>query len=144
MLTLAGEVCNNLGEATKNLRTQLPLIANTFPEVAIAHAGTINILLDQGLLVKKPDHVTPRLNWHPAHAPGEIFHLLRIQLELPIGGPFVSAWLYIPQNSPHRKNIRLHEVLAPWIAIGKAPQRARIHIDRPPLESASQQHCIVV
>jgi hypothetical protein len=144
VLSIGGMTCNNLGQASRNLKTQLPLIATTFPEVEPAHRGTINIRLDQGLIVSNPDHCTPRLDWHPAHSPGEVFHFLRIRFEHPIGSTPIAAWLYLPQNSPHRKDVCLHGVLGPWIAIGKAPQKALIHIDRPSLGSKGSPLAIIV
>jgi hypothetical protein len=62
---LAGTRCHGTATAHLNLRSQLPLIAPEFPEVADCHPGTINLLLDQGLLVVRPDHRTRPIPWHP-------------------------------------------------------------------------------
>jgi hypothetical protein len=110
---LAGTRCHGTGTAHLNLRSQLPLIAPEFPEVADCHPGTINLLLDQGLLVVRPDHRTRPIPWHPNFGEGERFDLLRIEVEAPSGADRMKGWLYIPHGSPHRQNLRYHELLLP-------------------------------
>src|ERR1700740_2829242 len=111
--TITGRVIKGLGAAIRNLKTQLPLIVEEFPEVRDCFGGTINLELEKGLLVLSSDHRTRPLDWHPDHAPGEVFDLLRVQLEAPKDSTAVAAWLYIPFNSPHRSNLKMHEVIAP-------------------------------
>ena len=78
-------------------------------------AGAIvgcKLLLDRPLLILAPDHRTEPIPWHPDLPQGEVFDLLRIELEAPTGATAVPAWLFIPHGSPHRQNLRLHEVIA--------------------------------
>jgi hypothetical protein len=54
---------------------------------------------------------------------------VRIELESPIGGRAVAAWLYIAHNAPHRRDPSIHEVLSPWVEI-EAQARCLIRIRR--------------
>ncbi len=127
--TVSGTVQRGIGAASQNLIAQLPAIAAEFPEVAGCHRGTINLLLDSPLLVLAPDHRTSPILWHPDFAPGEVFDLLRIELEVRLGTAPVPSWLYIPHASPHRRDLRLQEVLAPKLNLSTGA-RCRIHISR--------------
>jgi hypothetical protein len=133
MLTIHGTIMTGLGGAGGNLEVQLPRIAERFPEVKDCFHGTINIQLEKPLLVLSADHRTGPIDWDAAHAPGEIFDLLRIRLEAPVGSPATRAWLYIAHNSPHRKELQLHEVIGPRIQGATPGARCRIHIERPHL-----------
>ena len=115
--------------ATSNLAIQLPMIATEFPEIADCHLGTINLLLDTPLLVLTPDHRTRPIPWSPEFDPGEIFDFLRIVLEAPVNAAPVPAWLYIAHWSPHRADLRVHEVLAPKMPV-RYGDRCRIGIKR--------------
>jgi hypothetical protein len=111
-VSIEGTLQAGLGAAQANLEVQLPLVAAEFPEVAGCHPGTINVLLAVPLLVVSPDHRTRALRWNDDEPQGEVVDLLRISLELPSGSQAVPAWLYIPHHSPHRQDLRLHEVIA--------------------------------
>lgn len=65
MITLTGIRRSTYGQASQNLATtQLPLIAQEFPEVAACPRGTINLRLDRALVVACPDYRTSRIDWH--------------------------------------------------------------------------------
>lgn len=143
MISIRGTIQKGFGGASGNLVTQLPRIAEGFPEVKNCFHGTLNIELEKPLLVLSPDHRTKRIDWHPDHAPGEVFDLLRIDLEAPLGSPKIPAWLYIAHNSDHRRNLRMHEVIAQKIgaSVGCA---CMIHIDRPCVTLPHRQFPVVV
>jgi hypothetical protein len=108
----------------------LPLIASEFPEVADCHRGTINVQFQLPLWVAVPDYRTSAIHWDDVHHPnGEVFDLVRIIFEAPIGESGVDAWLYVPHNSDHRKTPRVHEVIAPKLTIPTTTQ-CRITIRR--------------
>jgi len=131
MTSITGTIQKGFGGASKNLVTQLPHIAEGFPEVKDCFHGTLNVELEERLLVASPDHRTKPIDWDSANHPGgEVFDILRIRIEAPTGSPTVAAWLYIPHNSDHRKNLRLHEVIAPRLEVSVG-QTCTIHIDRP-------------
>jgi hypothetical protein len=129
MTSIDGIIQKGGGGASKNLATQLPHIAEEFPEVKDCFHGTLNVELEKPLLVLSSDHRSKRIDWHPQHAPGEVFELLRICFEAPIGSAKMPAWLYIAHNSDHRKNLRVHEIVAHKLNISVG-DRCRIHIDR--------------
>jgi hypothetical protein len=110
LFSLEGTHQAGLRAAARALAVQLPLIAAEFPEVAGCQPGTINLLLNCRLLVATPDHRMCPIPWHPDVPAGKVFDLLRIELEAPAGAEAVQAWLYIPHGSPHRRDLRLHEV----------------------------------
>jgi hypothetical protein len=129
MVRIEGKIVRGYGWATKFLKTQIPLIAREFPEIKICHRGSINVLLDTPLQINRPDFITRRIDWGEMK---EVFHFTRIEFEL-LGGrrrPVRHrAWIYGPQNSPHRTNPFHIEVIAPKIALGRT-RRCRIRIDR--------------
>jgi hypothetical protein len=132
MTSIRGQIVKGTGTACSNLRTQLPKIADAFPEIRAAYPGTINLELEQGLIVVGADHRTPPISWNEQHhAGGEIFDLVRLRFFVPeSAGTPVKGWLYVPHGSPHRMNPKIHEV----IAISKRDlhlgMRCKIEIDR--------------
>jgi hypothetical protein len=116
------------GSAHRNLITQLPAIAAEFPEVANAHLGTINLELQVPVIVLAPDHRTLPIQWKPGY-PAEIFDLLRVEVEAPIGTEKVKCWFYIAHFSPHRQTPHIHEVLGPKLPV-EVGSRCRVHINR--------------
>jgi hypothetical protein len=115
--TIQGTVQKGLGGAHKNLVTQLPLIAAQLPEIRDGCPGTLNLELDSSLIVIAGDHRTPLIKWHPDHALGEVFGLVRVDLEAFAGLKAVRAWLYVAHNSDHRRNLRMHEVIGPKVPV---------------------------
>jgi hypothetical protein len=133
MITIEGVRCEGLNAAHNNLQTQLPLIAEEFPEVAECYHGTINVELPVPLIVVAPDHRSKPIYWDNANFPhGEVFDLLRIEFEAPLDAAPVTAWLYIPHGSPARRT--------PWIAGPEDPMDPRSPGDavRHPSRSAVQ------
>jgi hypothetical protein len=128
MVRLEGKIVPGYGWATKYLKRQIPLIAKEFPEIDVCHRGSINVLLKTPLRVEHPDHITRRINWGKMR---EVFHFTRIEFQLigPGRGSWHRAWIYGPQNSPHRPNPFHIEVIAPRISLGRS-RRCRIRIDR--------------
>jgi hypothetical protein len=111
-LQLDAHIISGLGAATRNLALQLPLISQSFPEVAGCYRGTINLQLEQPLTVIRPDYRTVPLAWVPGRPRTEVFDFVRIGLELPHLTALVPAWLYVAHQSPHRRTPAIHEVIA--------------------------------
>src|SRR5579863_6643637 len=129
MIILDGRPGPGIHKASNFLVRQLPLIAETYPDVRNCHPGTINVLFDKGLIVARPDHRTPPLDWGPGGVP-EAFDLVEIRFEAPIGSAAVRSWLYIPHHSPHRKTPQLHEVITPSKLNLDGIKEFRVHLDR--------------
>jgi hypothetical protein len=133
MVEIHGQIIDGLGLASRFLKKQLPLICREFPELKKCHFGSINIRLDTPLRIERPDFVTRKINWGEQK---EIFHFTRIELELlpplpaRVGArPSHAAWIYGPQNSPHRTDPFVIEVIAGKINLhGRLP--CRIRLDR--------------
>jgi hypothetical protein len=114
-----------LGDAGYNLASQLPAIAETFPEVGGCHRGTINIALERDLVVVDPHGRTGPVRWQPRppHPPvGEPFDFLRVDFALDSEVPvWHRAWFYVPRLSPHRRTPHIHEVLLEQFLPGVEP-----------------------
>jgi hypothetical protein len=128
MLVMRGKVARGLGAATSTIAQQMPYVAPLFPEIKDCHLASINVLLEQGLRVFRPDFVTEPIPW--AGGSGEVFSFLRIGLEIPIGSEPRQAWIYIPHGSPHYYNPFTAEVIAPWIEGVTNDMACQIHIPR--------------
>lgn len=133
MITLNAVPGRGVHQASRFLTLQLPLIGRTFPAVLGCHPGTINVEFDKGLIVARPDHRTPPLSWMPGGSP-EVFDLVQVQFEAPLGTRGVQAWLYVPHHSPHRQTPQLHEVLVGTRLNLKGVSRFRVHLDRDAVE----------
>jgi hypothetical protein len=83
MHVMRGKVIRGCGVATSTIAKQMPYFVPLFPEIKDCHFGSINILLEQGLRVFKPDYETPPIPW--TGPPGKVFSFLRIKIEIPIG-----------------------------------------------------------
>jgi len=130
MVQIEGRIVRGYRWATKYLAMQIPLIAKQFPEIARCHPGSINVKLDVPLRIHKPDFITREIDWGVMK---EVFHFTRIRFALlPRRGRQRTrkAWIYGPQNSPHRGNVYYIEVIAGKIDLGKT-RRCRIRIDHP-------------
>lgn len=117
MAIIRGKIQHGLGKSRDTIRAQLPYFKKCFPEVAGCHSGTINVLLEQPLVVITPDYTSEPLPWHPAFKivkNGEIFRFLRINFRLPDREP-TRAWVYRAQFSPYRNNPFYVEIIAPHI-----------------------------
>jgi hypothetical protein len=127
MVEISGRIIRGYGWATGYLGKQIPLIAKEFPEIRRCHRGSINVRLDRALRIKRPDFVTSEIDWGVMR---EVFHFTRIELEIPGKKPRrYKAWIYGPQNSPHRGDPFHVEVIAQKIALGKN-RRVQIRINR--------------
>lgn len=126
--------------ASSNLVKQLPLIAQTFPQIARAHPGTLNLHLQQPLLVMNPDHRTPPLDWNGNGKP-EVFDL--VSIELSVNGANYPAWLYVAHDSHHRKDFHSHEVITPTKAQICDGDLCVLHIPKS-CQIMSYRHCPLV
>jgi hypothetical protein len=131
MLEISGRIIRGYGWATGYLAKQIPLIARQFPEIKNCHRGSINVRLKNPLRITRPDFATSEIDWGVMK---EVFHFTRIQFEIPAKGSGkkprrFKAWIYGPQNSPHRGDPFHVEVIARKIPLGKN-RACRIRIDR--------------
>ena len=129
MFEINGTHIQGIGRAAGNLKVQLPLIAQDFPEVAQCFHGTINLLLEIPLLVLKPDHRTKPIFWTPGPY-GEVFDLVRVALEAPKGAAPVHAWLYIAHWSPLRNDPMKHELIARHLPTAQVGTTCLIRLPR--------------
>jgi hypothetical protein len=132
LLVIPGTRVSGLNDGHTNLPLQLPHITPDFRELENCHRATINVKLESPLIVATPDHRTKPIPWHKNFPNGESFDFLRIQFEPSYGAPLVKAWLYIAHGSPHRNDLRIHEVITERLDLTDDP-RCRIHIDRWPI-----------
>jgi len=128
-LSLEGKIVSGMGVASRNLKLQLPLIAQEFPEILVCHYGSINVEFPCALNGIVADYRSPPLAWVPDRPGTEVFEFLRIGLTLPGYAHLIPAWLYIPQRSPHRKTPHIHEIIAPKLDLQGANAFA-IKIDK--------------
>ncbi len=115
VLSLKAKVVPGLGVAKGTLARQLPLISQSFPEVANCYPGTINLELEFPIEVVRPDHRTAPLAWTPSGRTTEVFDLVRAELEFDHLSARVPAWLYVAHSSPHRCTPTAHEMIAQQI-----------------------------
>jgi hypothetical protein len=113
--------------ATATLRVQLPLIGANFPEILAAVPGTINLGLEQPLLVLFSDYRTAPIDWENK-GNYETFDLLRAQLE--IRGVKYDGWLYVAHGSPHRADLKTHEFIAQTRVPIRDDDSCLLHISR--------------
>ena len=142
-MILTGTIQKGYGLAMENLKKQLPYIEAEFPEIKGCFEGTLNLKIDRGLLVVSPDHRTKPIPWHESHIPGEIFDILRIKIKETRSDELIQAWLYIPHNSDHRKDLSIHEVIAQQLDVSQN-DKFEIHIDRKCVELTYRQFPIVL
>jgi hypothetical protein len=111
---------------------QLPLLAPYVPDAAGLHPGTINVLFPEGagIRITVPDIVTPPLAWRGPGLASERFALTRVGFEFPPGNPAVDAWIYTAEQSHHRFDMGIVEVLARKIEGIVYRQPCKLHLDR--------------
>lgn len=125
-LVLKGNISSGIGAANQTLRFQKPHLIQYFPEIREVKEGTINVHLDEPLHIRTPSYTTPPIEWVPGQI--ERFGFLRIKFEFPLGAEPQPAWIYIPDNSPHRYNLFGVEIIAPPIQGLRSGESCQIHI----------------
>lgn len=128
-LVVEGKLVNGLGAASETVQLQMPYFVDLLPDLKSCSPRTLNVALDDGLIVENPDLRTAPIPW--AGPPGEVFDFVEVKFEVPIGGLLRRAWLYIPQGSPHRKFVNYAEIITediPGVIMGT---RCRIYIEKP-------------
>lgn len=112
MSRIEGEIIQGMGAAAGAVEKQLPELQKYEPLLASCHPGTLNVMLNQPLFVRKWDIVTDPIHWYvrdPNHC--ERFGLLSVVFLHQ--DTVTNAWIFDPHNSPHRLNPFLVEILAP-------------------------------
>jgi hypothetical protein len=144
MISLCGVRKRGGGSASKNLKIQIPLIKREFPEIASVHPGTINLHLEKPLLVLAADYRTKPIDWGDKEGePGEVFDLVRIRFETVEPRNSTNAWLYIAHGSEHRRDLHVHEIIAPFMSLN-GDANCKIHVSRNHIELAYRQFPLVV
>ncbi|OKO69889.1 hypothetical protein [Bradyrhizobium sp. NAS96.2] len=125
------KVAKGFNAAAYNIPKQIPFLVERFPQIADCHRGTINLALERPLQVRLPNIVTPPLDWNdPKGKDIERFGFTRIGLSVSGDPKRYEAWIYTAENSKHRFNDYLIEVVAetiPGIAVGVA---CKVFVDR--------------
>jgi hypothetical protein len=118
--------------ASITISKQLPFLVSYVPDAERLHPATINVLFPIGAAIRitVPDIVTPALPWRGPNLPSERFALTRIGFEFPVGGAPVDAWIYTAEQSHHRYDMGLIEILAEKIEGVAYRQACKLHIDR--------------
>jgi hypothetical protein len=115
--------------ASANLVKQIPLIKRHFPEFAAAVRGTINLELEQAIIVITCDCQTPPIDWEDVGGDPEVFDLVPAQLE--VGRTKYDGWLYVAHGSPHRSDPKKHEFVGRDEIKILDGEGCRLHILRP-------------
>jgi CTP-dependent riboflavin kinase len=132
-LKIAGTITPGLGRAsTIQLPVQLPQLIDKFPELRNVYMGTINVRLDEPLIIlKPPDLRSGVIVWRgPDRYIPENFDFVRARFECPVGTETIPAWIYLPQWTPHRSNLYFIEVLTQYVPDAKTDVRCMIGFDR--------------
>ncbi len=132
MVVVEGVIWPGATAASLTVSKQLPFLVPYVPDVARLHPATINVLFPIGAAIRiaVPDIVTPPLPWRGSNQPSERFAFTRIGFEFPVGGTRVDAWIYTAEQSHHRFDMGLIEILAPKIEGIAYRQACKLHIDR--------------
>ena len=91
------------------IERQKPFITKYVAALDGCYNGTINLMLDSPIGIRRHDVVTEPIVWMRNRA-GEIFEITEVGLEL--GDTRHRAWIYTPHDSPHRLDRRIVELLA--------------------------------
>jgi hypothetical protein len=134
MVVAEGLIWPGATAASLTVSKQLPLLEPYLPDASRLHAATINVLLHAAIRITVPDLVTPPIPWLGPDREPERFAFTRLGFEYPIAGPRQDAWLYTAERSPHRFNMALVEILAPWTDGISYRQPCKLHIDRVAIE----------
>jgi|GEM_PF-5949444 len=108
-LIMNGVVVPGIGQATRCLGMQMPHFLKFMPDLARFVPSTINIQLDNNLIISEPDYETSPIKW--CSDPPEIFAFLWLKIIVPTPYQEADAVLYLPYDSPHRKDFRYHEII---------------------------------
>jgi hypothetical protein len=127
-IQIDGRITSDFGVAGTNFKLQWPELEKHFPEIAGSHPGTINVQLDQALLVLNPDGAVPPFEWRPGLWEG--FCFLRATFEFPLGGEQHRAWLFLPHRSFNRFNLHRAEVITKYLPGVARDAPCRIHFPR--------------
>jgi CTP-dependent riboflavin kinase len=136
MLIIHGTIVNGIGAAKGALQLQIPLLKDLLPQMwgslSKCYAGTINIELVYPLVIEKPSHKSPPLQWDKG-VPLEEFAFTEAELEIRRTHTLQKGWIYQPSLTPHRFNKRQIEFVCPKLAFSQGddcevriPRDARI------------------
>jgi CTP-dependent riboflavin kinase len=113
-IEINGTKRSGLNAASNTIPLQFGYFVSEFKDISNCFKGTINIQLDQDLIILNPDYRTKPIRWSN-EMPEEVFDFLSVKLIVPrINGEF-SAWLYIPHYSIYRNLKNIHEIICEWI-----------------------------
>ncbi len=132
MVVVEGVIWPGATAASLTVSKQLPFFIPYVPDAARLHPATINVLFPTGAAIRitVPDIVTPALPWRGPNLMSERFAFTRIGFEFPVGGTPLDAWIYTAEQSHHRFDMGLIEILAQKIEGVAYRQACKLHIDR--------------
>ena len=135
MTILKGTILRGMDAAHRAIAVQMQ---HLLPHIDLSgfYMGTINVHLDDPLIITQFDVSTPPIKWHP-NEDTDRFSFLRVgfQLDTSKFGDPVDAVIYHAAASPHRSDARFIEIMTRKLDIGHN-LRCFIHVNRSS-ESAS-------
>jgi hypothetical protein len=138
MTILRGTILKGWGTAHKAIALQKKYLSEFYQDLFKFHLGTINVQLDDPLIITQFDMSTPPIKWHP-NVDTDRFSFLRVglQLDLPGFGAPVDAVIYHAAASPHpaaaspdQRDPRFIEIMTHKLHIVH-DSRCSIHVNRP-------------
>lgn len=110
---LRGVVLPGIGAASKTIPNQWHTLKKLDPDICSCLQATINVWLEKPLAVFSPILQSERIQWFPG-GPFERFNLIPIRFVVEGGDQKgVTAWVYMAELSPHRRNPLVAEIIAP-------------------------------
>lgn len=119
MLILTGRAIAGCGIASETIALQKPFLLKWFPQIEQCHIGTINLRLNAGLVITKPDITTQPFQWSVGwseYIPPESFCFTRFEFDVSSGASGVTGWVYEASWSVHRSDVTMIEFVAPFTA----------------------------
>lgn len=129
MIEIKGIKKSGLNAASKTIPLQFQGLIKQYNEISSCFQGTINIQLENELIILNPDKRTLPIKWHN-DAPAEVFDFLKVKLCIPRLNVEKDAWIYIAHNSVHRNRYNFHELICEKIENLSDCENMKIRISR--------------
>jgi len=137
-LVLNGRIIRGINQAVRCFNLQRPNFIRFIPQIAGYHMGTINIELDNNLIISNPDFITSPIKW--STDPPEVFGFLNVNLIIQHPYQKVDSQIYIPYDSVHRNSFKIHEIITTTLKFNIG-DLVSIEIDKP-FKELSYRHNI--
>ena len=126
--TICGVKRSGFGTASQNIKIQFPFLNKQFDDISNCFYGTINIELEKDLIIINPDFTSNPINWAENNC--EVFSFLKVKLRIVRVNKYIDSWIYLPYNSPHRKNLKMHEIICEKIEDIEVNESLEIEIEK--------------